>query len=86
MKVYVVMMYRWGNRENHSYVVGVFSTEEKAIEAAQEEDNNRARKYDPEILEVTIDTRLWTGKKDFKTIIPLGTTIEERIEKWYKNV
>ena len=24
MKIYVVTMYRWGDKENHSYVVGAF--------------------------------------------------------------
>ena len=43
--IYVVQAYRWGKRENHSYVVGVFDTEEQAIYAADNEEESRGIKY-----------------------------------------
>ena len=30
MKIYVVEMLRWGDRESHSYVIGAFSSKEAA--------------------------------------------------------
>ena len=54
--VYVVTMYRFGNRERHSYVIGAFSTKTKAEKEAEAERMNRGgNKYMPEILEVPID-------------------------------
>lgn len=35
-EVYVVTAYKWGNIENESYVVGVFTKKDKAIEIADE--------------------------------------------------
>ena len=35
--IHVVQAYRWGDRENHSYVVGVYDTKEQAIIAADKE-------------------------------------------------
>jgi hypothetical protein len=56
MKVYVVTMYRWQSRENHSYVNGIYSTFRLAKSAAKKEQINRGgTKYYPEILAFTID-------------------------------
>jgi len=54
-KIYVVTMYRGGNRERHSYVLGVFSTQQRAITAARRELSFRSGKYVPEILEMLIN-------------------------------
>ena len=63
MSIYIVEMLRWGDRECHSYVIGAFSTAEKAREAGLAEEVWRAGKYthhitvcaldfiDPEVLE-----------------------------------
>jgi len=67
--VYVLTMYRWGDRECHSYVHGVFSTKTKAEKAAQSEKEYRGGdKYFPEVIEVNIDDDHDAG---FKTIIAL---------------
>lgn len=44
--LFVVEMLRWGDRENHSYVIGVFSTREKAEQAGEAEKTWRAGKYE----------------------------------------
>ncbi len=43
--MYVVIAYRWGNKEKHSYIVGVFSTDKDAISAAELETVYRGGKY-----------------------------------------
>jgi hypothetical protein len=44
-KIYIVTAYRWGNRENHSYNLGVFKQKNKAIEVANENTAYRGGKY-----------------------------------------
>lgn len=44
-ELYVTTMYRWGDREAHSYLVGIFPTDKAALFAAQREEDNRGRKY-----------------------------------------
>lgn len=55
MTVYVVTMYRYGNRENHSYVLGVWSSQEAAYKAGQVEMAWRGEKYSPKISVWGID-------------------------------
>ena len=55
MKLYVVEMLRWGDREKHSYVVGVFSTREQAELIGDAHKSWRGFKYEYEITEVDID-------------------------------
>jgi hypothetical protein len=51
MKIYVVTMYRWGDRESHSYVHGIYDDRDLAFRMAQEEKEYRGgNKYYPEIL------------------------------------
>lgn len=51
MKIYVVTMYRWGDNENHSYVVGAFVDDpDKAIRLGKEMMEYRGRKYEPEVV------------------------------------
>ena len=54
-KLYVVTMYRWGERENHSYFIGVFDKKQKAVDAGNAEQEWRGGKYDPEILEADLN-------------------------------
>jgi len=57
MTVFVVTMYRWGDRENHSYVLGVFTTKENAEKAGEAERQYRGgSKYFYECLEVALDS------------------------------
>lgn len=63
-------MYKYGDREMHSYVYGVFTKKHHAIKEAEKEREDRGgNKYYPEILEFednsTIDNR------NYKTIIEL---------------
>ncbi len=44
-ELYVVEMLRWGDRENHSYVLGVYDTKTKAENAGKFEENYRGGKY-----------------------------------------
>ena len=54
--VYVVTAYRFGDREKHSYVVGVYSSKELAFEAANEEEAHRGgNKYECEIIDYELD-------------------------------
>ena len=45
MKVYIVTMYRNGDREKHSYVLGAFSTYENAKIMGETEEVYRGDKY-----------------------------------------
>ena len=54
---YVVTAYRQGDRENHSYVLGVYTTKTKAVKAAEAEEAHRSgNKYICEVLEVLVDS------------------------------
>ena len=55
--VYVVTMYRWGERGNHSYVHGAFLKKEEALQAARQEMLDRGgNKYFPEVLKIHKDS------------------------------
>jgi endonuclease V-like protein UPF0215 family len=60
MKVYTVDAFRYGDRENHSYLVGVYSTKEKAEKTAKQEEIHRGGKYECEILEWDLDRKEYT--------------------------
>ena len=49
--VYTVRACRWGDRETHSYVVGVYAKKHAALKAAETEKEWRGGKYECEILE-----------------------------------
>ena len=56
-KLYIVNVFRWGERANHSYFVGVFSKKQKAIDEAKKEERYRGGiKYRAEIIETEIDS------------------------------
>jgi hypothetical protein len=50
-KIYVVTMYRYGNKQNDSYVLGAFSKKQKAFDEADAEEAYRGGKYSGEVLE-----------------------------------
>lgn len=54
--VYIVTMYRYGDREKHSYVLGAFSTENNAREWGEKEKDYRGGKYEPEIIRFYVDS------------------------------
>lgn len=67
MKIYTVLMYRFGDRERHSYLLGVYQKKHAAIKAAEEEKAYRGgNKYYPLVEEWTLDE-----KESNKTIVPL---------------
>lgn len=57
MKLYVVKMNRWGDTELHSYIEGVYSTKIAAEIAGKLNQEYRANKYEPEILEFPLNER-----------------------------
>ena len=52
--VYTVRACRWGDADNHSYIVGVYPTEQTALKAADIEEEWRGGKYECEIQEWTV--------------------------------
>ncbi len=71
-KLFTVHAYRWGDRSNHSYPVGVFTTIGEAKAAKVDEEYERGGKYECEIYE----WRANRGRnRDFKTISPLDSGI-----------
>jgi hypothetical protein len=55
MDVFIVTMYRWGERHNHSYVLGVYSSGRWAITYAIVEQGWRGNKYRAEVLRCKLD-------------------------------
>lgn len=53
--VWVCQMLRWGERENHHYIVGVYSTERAARYAGEVEKSYRGGKYEFEVEEHVLD-------------------------------
>ena len=43
--IYIVTAYRWGNRSNHSYNIGVFSKKHRAKKTADSHCEYRGGKY-----------------------------------------
>lgn len=50
-KLYVVTMYRWGDCNKHSYVLGVFDNEVTAKMQGIKEETFRGGKYSPDITD-----------------------------------
>ena len=55
-KLYVVTMYKFGDREMHSYFLGVFSKKQAADKAGDMECAYRGGKYKPEVEPVVVDS------------------------------
>ena len=53
--IYVVTMYRWGDREKHSYVLGVFNDLSIAEDERITEEDNRGGKYGGQILRMRMN-------------------------------
>jgi hypothetical protein len=45
-KVYIITSYRWGERDNHSYNVGILTNKEKSIKLAKKHAEVRGIKYE----------------------------------------
>ena len=72
--VYVVTMYQWGNREKHSYVVGVYSSKDSAMEAAKCEDDCRCGKYAAEVTRWALDSP-WCMDLHYDPVLKLGEDV-----------
>jgi hypothetical protein len=58
MEIYVVTMYRKGDRERHSYVLGAYTDGDRAVIEAEKEYMWRDGKYKPEVLRLETDISL----------------------------
>lgn len=62
-------MYRWGNTEDgHSYIEGVYTDEEKALEKGLEERTRRDCKYEPQVTELMANEDLLCRRERLKLI------------------
>jgi hypothetical protein len=61
MDIYVVTMYRWGNAENHSYVLGAYDSKEQALVESHQEEMNRGGKYEARIFSGPINVNSNSG-------------------------
>jgi len=52
--IYVCHAYRWGDKNLHSYSVGVYLKKQDALKAAEKEEDFRGGKYKCEIIKWTI--------------------------------
>jgi hypothetical protein len=57
--IYVVTAYRWGDLNEHGYVVTATSKKHRAIKLAEEEENRRGFKYECQVIEVEAGTSCW---------------------------
>ena len=62
--VYVTTMYRYGDHEKHSYVLGVWSDRETAQRAGGTEELWRVDKYKAEVTEWTVDANEFDNIED----------------------
>lgn len=53
--VYIVTMYRWGNRNNHSYVLGAYNNKDRAITYGVTEEGWRGGKYKCEVIKTVLN-------------------------------
>ena len=60
-KYYTVHAYRWGDRELHSYLVGVYTKKHAAIKAADDLCTYRGGKYECEVIEWIPDGKYEDG-------------------------
>ena len=61
--VYVVTMYRYGDREKHSYVTGVFSDPDLARRSGYDEEFVRGGKYKAEVTTWVINEPIGLEKE-----------------------
>lgn len=76
--IYTVHAYRWGDRELHSYLVGVYKKKHAALKCAEAEEQWRGGKYECEVLEWLPDGANEDGSpgmsnKAIKPLPPMNT-------------
>jgi len=84
--IYTVHAYRYGDRELHSYSVGVYSKKHAALKCADAENKYRGGKYECEVIEWMPDGKNEDGSPGMmphKIIKPLPkmNTLKARLEK-----
>jgi hypothetical protein len=57
-RLFFVVLYRWGDDNNHSYPVGAFDTEAEAVIVAEWAISQRGGKYDAEIYETFVNEEI----------------------------
>lgn len=79
-QIYTVHAYRWGDRELHSYSVGVYPKKHAALQAAEAETEYRGGKYECEVIEWVIGRLSNVAHRpEGKVILPLpGNTLRGR--------
>ena len=55
MSYFIVTAYRWGDKERHSYVVGMTNTKALAVQYAEDEEDFRGGKYRCEVIEIPLN-------------------------------
>jgi len=55
IRVFVVELLRYGDKESHHYITGVYSTYKAALKNAREAMDDRGGKYDAQIFTAYID-------------------------------
>lgn len=78
-EVFVTTMYRWGDREAHSYIVGVFSSEQLALAAGKREAKNRGGKYSPTVERLGLDQDGSRYEREFEHKLILGLPDQRKI-------
>jgi hypothetical protein len=68
-KIYTVHAFRWGDRENHSYIVGIYPKKHAAQKAAEIEEEYRGGKYSCEILEWVLGEGIEGSHRDVRKMI-----------------
>jgi hypothetical protein len=58
MNIFIVIVYRYGDVEKHSYPVGVFSSLDKANKSKHDEETYRGEKYECKIYETNINENI----------------------------
>jgi len=76
--VYTVHAYRHGDRDCHSYSVGVYSKKHAALKAAQTESDYRGGKYECEVLEWALDSGIEGGHDDTKCKTVQALSVDKR--------
>jgi mevalonate kinase len=84
--VYVPTMHRYGDRDGHQYIMGVYTDLERATKAAIEEAERRGGKYEWNIYGYVLDRDRFESHEETKTRVVrkskemTGTTDEEHEE------
>jgi hypothetical protein len=57
--IYTVQAYKYGQRDGHSYIVGVYTRKHAALKAADAEEVYRGNKYICEVCETEPNSSKW---------------------------